>query len=61
MSGIITAGVIGGVASIAGGIFGSKAAKKEKRRAEAEKRTICPPSQTHRLVKKKTVPTSPVP
>jgi len=40
MSGIITAGVIGGVASIAGGIFGSSAAKKEKRRAEAEKRRL---------------------
>ena len=30
MSGIVTAGVIGGVASIAGGIFGSKAAKRRK-------------------------------
>ena len=40
MSGIVTAGVIGGVASIAGGIFGSSAAKREKRRAEAEKRRL---------------------
>ena len=32
--------VIGGVASVAGGIFGSKAAKREKRRAEAEKRRL---------------------
>ncbi len=37
---MIVAGVIGGVASVAGGIFGSKAAKKEKRRAEAEKRRL---------------------
>ena len=46
MSGIITAGVIGGVASIAGGIFGSSAAKKEKRRAEAEKRRLTKKLQT---------------
>ncbi len=46
MSGVITAGVIGGVASIAGGIFGSSAAKKEKRRAEAEKRRLTKKLQT---------------
>ena len=38
--------VVGGVASIAGGIFGSSAAKKEKRRAEAEKRRLTKKLQT---------------
>jgi len=37
MAGIVTAAIIGGVGSIAGGIIGGRAAKKERRRAEREK------------------------
>ena len=38
MSMVVTGAVIGGVSSIAGGIFGSRSAKKARRRAEAEAR-----------------------
>lgn len=37
MAGIVTAGIIGGVASIAGGLFGASSAKKAARAAAREK------------------------
>jgi hypothetical protein len=40
MSGIVTAGIIGGVGSIVGGVFGSRAAKKAAKAAAKEKRRL---------------------
>ena len=40
MAGIVTAGIIGGVASIAGGIFGASSAKKRERAAAKERKRL---------------------
>ena len=40
MAGIVAAAIIGGVGSIAGGVIGGNAARKERRRAEREKNRL---------------------
>ena len=40
MAGIVTAGIIGGVASVAGGIFGASSAKKRERAAAKERKRL---------------------